>query len=85
MNIAPHLTPSIAAGAVLAAAMLVLLGTDDAADQAAPIRALARAHGLVERQGRVNALGGIDLKARTAPGDAARAADATTTAALARR
>ncbi len=79
MNIAPHLTPSIAAGAVLAAAMLVLLGADDAADQAAPIRALARAQGLVERQGRVSALGGEQRTWRAATSGPARVADASTT------
>lgn len=77
MNIAPHLTPSIAAGAVLAAAMLVLLGADDNADQAALIR--ARAQGLVERQGRVSAVAGMERSWRAAPSGRARVADATTT------
>ena len=55
MNIARHLAPCVAAAAVTAAALLVLLDTNEGLDAAAPLRALARAQSLVERHSRVRA------------------------------
>jgi hypothetical protein len=55
MNFASHFTPSVAAGAVLAAAMLVVFGGAEGADPAASIRALAPAQERDPPQGRASA------------------------------